>query len=105
MEKVRKIVFDRLLQEHYNCCLIVGAPPLQVLPVFTLPRSQGILLYLAHLSFILKYIHALKLECRDWGHVPINIQIIIIRKDFGAKYKGSEFVISPLNQVWATFIL
>ena len=66
MEKVRKIVFDRLLQEHYNCCLIVGAPPIQVLPVFTLLRSQGSLLYL---SFILKYIHAFNLKCWDFGYV------------------------------------
>ena len=74
MEKLRKIAFERLLQEHCNCCLTVGAPEIQVLPVFTLPRSQETLLYLADLSFILKYIHALKLESRDWGHVPGTIR-------------------------------
>ena len=78
MEKLRKIAFDRLRQEHCNCCFIVDAPPIQVLPVFlfTLPRSQGNPLYLADLSFILKYIHALKLECRDWGHVPGMIRFL-----------------------------
>ena len=76
MEKIHKKAFDRLLQEHCNCCLIVGALEIQVLPVFTLPRSQGNPLYLADLSFILKYIHALKLECWDWGHVPGMIRFL-----------------------------